>query len=467
MELTSFGAAEGVTGSCHLLEVGDTRLLLDCGLFQGGRRQREQNEPPLPVDPKSLDFIVVSHGHLDHIGRIPLFVREGFEGHIVSTRATYEIARISLMDSVELMSQAADRRNARRPEGAPVVGPLYEQDDLVDTFRLWDRFADYHAPLELAPGVELTFYDAGHILGSAFILLELEQAGRSRRLLFSGDIGNLDKPLIRDPEPAPSADIALVESTYGNRSHRPFDATVDEFEEAVRTTVERGGNVVIPTFAVERAQELLYVLYEAWHGGRIPKKCRIYLDSPMAIDVTQIFTQFPEYFDKEALQMAEDGGNPFQFDALSYTRKTQDSIRINDERKGAIILAGSGMVTGGRVLHHLRFNIERPECSIVICGYQAEGSLGRRIVEGASTVRIMGSYYDLRAQVWTINGFSAHGGQTTLTRWVNQSEAEQVYLVHGEEDVKITFQKHLAEATDAQTVRIMGFGAPVDLLDVE
>ncbi|QDG53374.1 MBL fold metallo-hydrolase [Persicimonas caeni] len=463
MQLTSFGAAEGVTGSCHLLEVGQTRILLDCGIFQGGKRVREHNRPPLPIDPKSIDYIVVSHGHLDHIGRIPLFVKEGFDGEIISTRPTYEISRISLVDSVELIEQATKRANANRPEGTPPIAPLYEEPDIFDTFDRWNTFVGYHEPLELTENIRLTFYDAGHILGSAFILLELTEGDETRRLLFSGDLGNVDKPLIRDPERAPEADIAIVESTYGDRSHRAFDETVAEFEEAICTTIERNGNVLVPTFAVERAQELLYVLYEAWRGGRLPKNTRIYLDSPMAIDVTRVFTRFPEFFDKEALEMAENGGNPFNFAALTFSRSARDSIRINDHRSGAIILAGSGMVTGGRILHHLRFNLERPECSVVFCGYQAEGSLGRQIVEGASTVRIMGSYYDCNAQVWTINGFSAHAGRRTLTRWVNQSAAKRVLLVHGEEDAKAAFQGHLEADTEADAVHIMRFGEPVTL----
>lgn len=463
MKLTSFGAAEGVTGSCHLLEVGDTRILLDCGLFQGGRRVREHNRPPLPIDPKSIDYIVVSHGHLDHIGRLPLFVKEGFRGQIVSTRPTYEISRISLMDAVELIAHETDRQNAHRDHGAPVVEPLYEEPDIFDTFDRWNTFVDYHEPLELSEHITVTYYDAGHILGSAFLLLELTEGDEKRRLLFSGDLGNVNKPLIRDPEAAPEADIAIVESTYGDRHHRPFTESVAELEEAIRTTIERNGNVVVPTFAVERAQELLYVLYEAWRDGRIPKTARIFLDSPMAIDVTRVFSDFPQYFDKEALALADNGGNPFRFDALTYTRSVRDSIRINDRRAGSIILAGSGMVNGGRVLHHLRFNIERPECSVVICGFQTEGSLGRRIVEGAETVRIMGSYYDCNAQVWTINGFSAHAGQAGLTKWVAQSQAKRVLLVHGEEDSKVAFQEHLQEATQAAEVHIMQFGDPVEL----
>ncbi len=463
MKLTSFGAAEGVTGSCHLLEVGDTRILLDCGMFQGGRRVREHNRPPLAIDPKSIDYIVVSHGHLDHIGRIPLFVKEGFDGKIVSTRPTYEISRISLMDAVELIAHETDRHNAHRKAGEPLVEPLYEETDIFDAFDRWHTFIDYHEPFRLSEHITITYYDAGHILGSAFILLELTEGDQKRRLLFSGDLGNLNKPLIRDPEPAPEADIAIVESTYGNRLHRPFTQSVAELEEAIRQTLERGGNVVVPTFAVERAQELLYVLYEAWRDGRIPESARIFLDSPMAIDVTRVFGRFPTYYDKEALELTQDGGTPFNFDALTYTRDTHESMHINGIHSGAVILAGSGMITGGRVLHHLRFNLERPECSVVICGYQAENSLGRLIVEGAESVRIMGSYYECNAQVWTINGFSAHADKNELTNWVQQTHAKRVLIVHGEEESKVSFQKHLQENTEADEVHIMRFDDPVEL----
>lgn len=463
MQITSYGAADGVTGSCHLVELGDIRFLLDCGMFQGGKDTREKNEPPLPVDPETLDAIVVSHGHLDHIGRIPLFVKHGFDGRIVSTRGTYEIARISLMDSAHLLESAAQRKNRGLRDEENWVRPLYDQKDVLDTIDMWGDLVEYHDTVELFDGVEMTFFDAGHILGSACVFLTLSESDETTRLLFSGDVGNIGKPIIQDPERPPEADIVLLESTYGDRDHREFDESVEELEEAIRTTIERNGNVVIPTFAIERAQELLYVLYEAWREGRIPKSVDIFLDSPMAISVTRVFADLPRYYDDEILEMAESGGNPFNFAALTCTGDSRESMRINDHRAGAVILAGSGMVTGGRVLHHLRHNIMRPECSVLFCGFQAQNTLGRRIVEGEPEVKIMGEYFPVNAQVWTINGFSAHGGQRELTEWAIPTDAERLYLVHGEDDAKDALQEHLAKEMPDTKVGQMRFGEPIDL----
>lgn len=463
MKITSYGAAEGVTGSCHLLEVADQRILLDCGMFQGGSDQREKNDPPPPVDPTSIDWIIASHGHLDHIGRIPLFVRLGFDGRIVSTRGTYEIARISLMDSANLLESAAERRNRGRSRDTERIQPLYDQKDVLDTIDLWDDLVEYHDTFELADGVKLTFYDAGHILGSACVFLELDDGDKQRRLLFSGDIGNVGKPIIKDPETPPEADLVLLESTYGDRDHRDFDESVAELEDAIRTVVGRNGNVIIPTFAIERAQEMLYVLYEAWRDGRIPKTADIYLDSPMAISVTRVFADLPRYYDEEILELAESGGNPFNFGALVCTGDTRESMRINEQRAGAVVLAGSGMMTGGRVLHHLKHNIMRPECGLIICGFQAENTLGRRIVNREPEVKIMGEYYPVNAQVWTINGFSAHGGQTEMTEWAKHTKAERVMLVHGEEDAKDAFQAHLEREMPDTEVGQMRFGEAVEI----
>ena len=463
MQITSYGAAEGVTGSCHLLEVGDQRILLDCGMFQGGSDEREKNDPPPPVDPKTIDWIVVSHGHLDHIGRIPLFVKLGFDGRIVSTTGTYEIARISLMDSANLLESAAERRNRGRSRDAERVQPLYDQKDVLDTIDLWDDLVEYHDTFELAEGVELTFYDAGHILGSACVFLELDDGTKQRRLLFSGDVGNVGKPIIKDPETPPTADLVLLESTYGDRNHRDFDESVAELEDAIRTVIGRNGNIIIPTFAIERAQELIYVLYEAWREGRVPKSADIFLDSPMAIAVTRVFADLPRYYDKDILEMAETGGNPFNYEALVCTGDSRESMRINERRAGAIILAGSGMMTGGRVLHHLKHNIMRPECGIVVCGFQAENTLGRRIVNGEPEVKIMGEYYPVNAELWTINGFSAHGGQKELTDWARHTKAKRLMLVHGEKDAKDAFQEHLEKEMPDTEVGQMRFGEPVEI----
>jgi metallo-beta-lactamase family protein len=464
MKVTSFGAAEGVTGSCHLIEAAGRRILLDCGMFQGGQSAREKNEPPMPFDPTSIDAVVVSHAHLDHIGRIPLLVKEGFEGRIFSNRPTYELSRLSLLDAANIQDYEARRLNRRRKEDEPKILPIYDEGDIFDAVDRWDSHLGYGEWRELFRGIRVRLHDAGHILGSAFVEVELTENGQKQTLLYSGDLGNTNKPIIRDPAPPPRADLVLLESTYGNRDHRSFEDTVLELEESIRAIYESGGNAIIPTFALERAQELIYVLYLAWRDGRIPRDIRIFLDSPMAISATGIFRRHEGYFDEHALELLDGGEDPFNFPAITYTRHSRESFKINSVRSGAIILAGSGMVTGGRVLDHLRHNLGRPECGVVFCGFQAAGTLGRRIIEGANQVTIHGHVIDSRAKIHTINGFSGHAGQSDMTAWVEKTGADRIFLVHGEEDVKDAFAAHLRQTLPGADVGTMAFGHSVDLL---
>lgn len=447
MRLSFFGAADTVTGSCHLLETKHHRILFDCGFFQG-QGLSERNAEPFPFDPGEIDFLLLSHAHLDHCGRIPLLVKQGFQGRIVTTMATYDLARLVMLDAAAI--QAEDARRAARKRnrsGGPPPQPLFETEDVLDALEFFDTFVEYERTETLDEGLRVTFRDAGHILGSAFIELEVqeERGGPVRRITFSGDLGNLDKPLIRDPQTPSRADVVIMESTYGDRNHRPFDDSVEELREAIRTTLERGGNVLIPTFALERAQELLYVLYHFYRAGDLPR-CRIFLDSPMAIDATRVFTKHGDCFDEEALALAAEGGNPFHFPALEYTRHPDDSRSINTYSSGAIILAGSGMCTGGRILHHLRHNLWRPECSVIFVGYSAEGTLGRRILDKEPVVEIHGEQVANNAQIWTINGFSGHGGQQTLLDWLDGTgEPEVVFLVHGEDRAEEALAHHIDE----------------------
>ncbi len=464
MHITSYGAADGVTGSCHLLEVAGEHILLDCGLFQGGKSSREKNHAEFEFNPELVHTLIVSHAHLDHIGRIPLLYKAGFRGRIISTRATFELARISLMDSASLMSSKAERKNRNRSIDEREE-PLYDEDDVFEVLDMWSTFVEYHKPFSVTDSVEATFYDAGHILGSAFIELKLDEDGEEVSFVFSGDIGNLDKPIIKDPETAPTADVAMVETTYGDRDHRPFDKSIEELEAAICETWDRGGNVVIPTFALERAQELLYVLYTAWRDGRIPEKVKIFLDSPMAISATRIFERHPDLYDSEALELKGRGETPFHFPRLAYTRETRESIEINRVSRGGVILAGSGMVTGGRVLHHLIRNLPRSECSVVFCGFQAYGTTGRYIVDGNDFVKLYGEVVPVEAKIYTINGFSAHAGQRELTDWVRNTGAKTCLLVHGEDDAQETFAKHVMAQTQVGAVHAMQFGEAVDLIE--
>lgn len=462
MRLTSYGAALGVTGSCHLLEVGDAKFLLDCGIFQG-EGQGERNEEPLPFDPKSIDTLIVSHAHLDHIGRIPLLVKEGFRGRIISTRPTYELARISLLDSARILDYDARRANRKRPKGTPPITPLYEEEDVLEALDMWNEYLEYDRAFAVSDELEVTPMDAGHILGSSFLCMTLTEGATKRKMIFSGDLGNVDKPIIRDPFVPPEADIVLLESTYGDRNHQPFSNTRREVIEAINETLARNGNALIPSFALERSQELLYVLYEAWRDGELPKHAHIYLDSPMAIDATRIFTRHPDCYDEETVALASSGGNPFRFDALTYSRHTDESMRINNHSAGAIIIAGSGMLTGGRILHHLRRNLHREECSVIFCGYQATGTLGRKIIEGELQVEILQHIVPVRSQVHTINGFSGHAGQDTLTWWAKHTNAKKILLVHGETRAKEALGTHLAKETRTTDISIMPFGEPVEL----
>jgi metallo-beta-lactamase family protein len=448
MRLTSYGGAGGqVTGSCHLLETKDHRVLIDCGFFQG-RGGDDANRAALPFDPAQVDFLVLTHAHLDHTGRIPLLVQRGFQGQIVSTAATYDLARLILLDSAEIQVEDARRKAKRKAQraGRELREPLYDVEDVLDALDLFDTFPRYDQKVELGEGLSLTFRDAGHILGSAFAELEVREGRRKmRRITFSGDLGNLDKPLIRDPQLPSEADLVVMESTYGDRNHRAFDDSVDEFRKALQDALERGGNVIIPSFALERSQELLYILYEFYRAGDLPK-CKIFLDSPLAIDSTKVYTKHGDCFDEDALKLAQEGGNPFHFDALEYVRHNEDSREINEMHGGAIIIAGAGMCTGGRVLHHLRHNLWRTQSSVIFVGFASEGTLGREIIEGRPSVSIFGEDIPVRAKIHTINGFSGHAGQKTLLDWLDATgEPEKILLVHGEDRARTALSRQINE----------------------
>jgi metallo-beta-lactamase family protein len=432
MVYSAHGAARQVTGSCHLVSCGERRILIDCGMFQGGSEHRDLNYQPFGFEPADIDILLLTHAHLDHCGRIPRLVRQGFRGRILSTAATRDLARIVLLDAAGLQEEDAARaeRSGRR-RGERAMEPLFTIDDALHCLDYFDPPAAYGQTVPVAPGITACFLDAGHILGSASILLTLEDQGRSRTMLFSGDLGNPGRPILRDPTPAPPADYVVMETTYGNRPHRALPDSVDELYRAIRETFERGGNVVIPTFALERAQEILYYLHLGAAEGKLPARMPVFLDSPMAISATEIFRRHPECFDQPFLALLRNG-DPFAMPGLRFTRDVEQSMAINRIESGAVILAGSGMCTGGRVRHHLKHNLWRARSSIVFVGYAAEGTLARRIVDGAGSVRLFGEEIQVRAQVWTINGFSAHADQAALLDWLGRSPRREVFLVHGE-----------------------------------
>ena len=359
MKLSIHGAARTVTGSCHLLECGGVRILIDCGMFQGGRELQEDNADPFGFDPASIDYVLLTHAHLDHVGRLPLLAKRGFRGEVIATAATFELARLVILDSVHL--QTEDTRRHRRAHNGKTQAaedePLYSMLDALDAMGRFGRAAEYEKPITVASGIRATFFDAGHILGSASILLQVREGGHDKSILFSGDIGNDGRPLLRDPQTPAAADYVVMESTYGNREHRSFPASVDEFLDAINATLGRGGNVLIPTFALERTQDLLFCLREGIGQGILPAHLPVFLDSPMAISATEIFRRHPECYSPEMARLLAAGVDPLDVPDLHMTRETLDSIAINRIKGGAIIMAGAGMCTGGRIRHHLMGNL--------------------------------------------------------------------------------------------------------------
>ncbi|HEC06226.1 MAG TPA: MBL fold metallo-hydrolase [Thiolapillus brandeum] len=451
MKISFHGADQGVTGSCHLLECAGKRILVDCGMYQGGRELAEENAKPFGFEPESIDYLLLTHAHLDHCGRIPLLVKRGFKGEIITTPASIELARLVMLDAAGLQEEEAryQQRKAKRHAGKRHVDiePLYTTLDALNALDYFGRRASYDQPLEIAPGIRATFIDAGHILGSASIVLELEEKGRRHRILFSGDLGNSgNRAILRSPTTPPEVDTVVMETTYGDRLHKQLEPSIHELYDAVNSTIGRGGNVIIPTFALERAQEILYYLREGAENGKIEHYINVFLDSPMAISATEIFRRHPECYDTETLEISQDGNDPFNLPGLHFTRETAESIAINQIDGGAIIMAGSGMCTGGRIRHHLKHNIWDKRNSIVFVGYAARGTLARRIIDGSEKVRIFGEEFPVNADIYTIGGFSAHADQAELLAWHGETgNPSTTYLVHGEEKSMQSFSRLLKQ----------------------
>ncbi len=461
MKLSFHGADRGVTGSCHMVECAGKRVLIDCGLYQGGRELDEENAEPFGFDAVTIDFVLLTHAHLDHCGRLPLLVKRGFRGEIITTAASRELARVVLMDSAHLQEEEAfyrARKAARRGKGETPQA-LYTQLDALNSMEYFGRTAHYDQPMALAPGLTATFLDAGHILGSASIHLQCAEAGKQRSIVFSGDLGNAGRPLLRDPTPPPEVDMVVMETTYGDRLHKPLAPSIEELYQAIEDTLRRGGNTIIPTFALERTQEILFHLHSGVDSGRLPRSMQVFLDSPMAISATEIFRHHPECLDEEANALLASGKHPFSLFSLHYTRETAESMALNRVTGGAVILAGSGMATGGRVRHHLRHNLWRENSSVIFVGFAAQGTLARRIIDGAQNVRLFGEEIPVRAHIYTINGFSAHADRDELLAWHRHSHAPRTFLVHGEEAVMQQFASKLENTQ----VEMPAFGQTYDL----
>ncbi len=437
IELELIGAAGAVTGSKHLLKTSKASVLLDCGLFQGHRQEAFEKNRDIPVDTKKLDAVVLSHAHIDHSGALPALYKKGYRGSIFATPATRDLCSPMLMDTANIMQSDAEHIEkliARGVKGLGKAEALYDQDDVVSTLALMVGLPYHHKQL-IAPGIELTFLDAGHILGSAICVLDIEDGGEHKRLAFTGDLGRKHLPILRDPEIPTGVSCLLMESTYGDRLHDPIELTADALADAINHAYKRGGKIVIPTFALERAQEIIYILKKLGVQKRIPK-IPVYVDSPLTVKLTDIFELHPECYDREFFEALHSRESPFEFPGLTYVSSVEDSKRIDTEAGSSIILSASGMCEGGRVLHHLQATIEDPKNMVLIVGYQAEHTLGRRIVEKRPEVKIFGEMHRLKAEVRVLNGFSAHADQADLISFAKSVFAKgslnRVILVHGE-----------------------------------
>lgn len=451
MKITAYGAAGCVTGSCFLVE-SDGSFLVDCGLFQGGQAMDALNRQKWPFDPASLQAVLLTHAHIDHSGRLPKLVKDGFRGPIYATAPTAELCRILLLDSAHIQEMEAEwqtRKNLRK--GRDPVPPLYTAEDAEKALGLF-QVVSQDAVMPLSEAVKVRFRNAGHILGSSILELWEGDVQNGFKVVFSGDIGRKDQIIVKDPRQIFQADVLFIESTYGNRRHRNFEESVAELAEAIRYSYDQGQKVLIPAFAVERTQEILYVLGRLLHEGTIPR-VPVYLDSPLAIAATEIFRKMSHEFDEETQEIYNQGRDPFSFPELVFSRTAQDSQALNELKGPAVIIAGNGMCTAGRILHHLKHNLWRRGCSLVIVGYQAEGSLGRRIIEGAKTVRIFGEDIVVRAKVYTIGGFSAHADQEELLEWLGHftNPKLQVVVIHGEKEVGRLFAETVRNRFGFQT----------------
>ncbi|MBY0308850.1 MAG: MBL fold metallo-hydrolase [Phycisphaerales bacterium] len=466
MQIQFLGAAGEVTGSCYLLTAGRSNVLLDCGLFQGGATANLKNRRPFPFNPAELSGVILTHAHLDHTGRLPILTRAGLSCRVHCTRPTLPLTDVLLRDAAALQKQDFLRRQYKKSQRGcdPVTGagcgPLFEEADAASLVRLLVG-VPFDTDHPVAPGISVRFIDSGHIIGSASCVVTLRDGQKQRTVVFSGDIGQPGTPVIRDPiaPRVPEADAVVLESTYGDKDHKPIPETIESFAGVLTGAIQTGGKVLVPAFAVGRTQTLIYVIARLQEAGRLPKDLPVFVDTPLGIEATRIYNTDPTLFDDETRAVRAAGNAALSFRSLRFTRTGQESKGLNDLRGPAVIIAGAGMCTGGRILHHLRNRAGDPATSIVIAGFQAQGTLGRQLVELKDVpltqrrpVRIFGQPVDVRARIVTLNGFSAHAGQSTLVEWARQclgacTRPPRLYLTHGEQAPRLALAEKVKAAT--------------------
>lgn len=467
MKIDFSGGAGSVTGSSHLLEVAGKKVLLDCGLYQGADAKEHGNDH-FPFEASSVDFLILSHGHIDHTGRVPMLYKHGFRGRIILTEPTLDLCRIMLMDSAFIQEQDAERENKkRRRNGKPLVKPIYDSKDASAVLELMEPHP-YEELIELYPGMTIRFQHSGHMLGSAFVELMLKEEGRETKLVFSGDVGNHNIPIMKEPVYIKDADAVILESTYGDRLHEAQENENEKLLQIVNDTMKRGGNLIIPSFAVGRTQEIIYVLNEFAEAGRLDPNVRVFVDSPLASAATQVFSKHTAHFDKEAQARMAQGDNVLEFDQLGFTETVDDSKRLNATESGLVIISASGMAEAGRIRHHLKHNLWRPESTILFVGYQAEGTLGRMILEGRKEVKLFGEEVVVAAKIEQLHGLSGHGDQAGLVRFIEnmtEKKPKKVFLVHGDRSAQAVL-KPLVEAQGTEVI-IPDYGSSYDLYSYE
>ncbi|MHC1682430.1 MAG: MBL fold metallo-hydrolase RNA specificity domain-containing protein [Clostridiaceae bacterium] len=435
MKIRFYGAASSVTGSCHIFKVNGKNILLDCGLYQGKDSSENENNK-FPFNAKEIDYVILSHAHIDHSGRIPLLYKEGFKGEVITTKPTMDLCSAMLQDSGHIQEMECQWENKKRIRmGLPQIEPLYTAKIAELSLYLFKGY-DYEEMINLFPGLKVRFKNSGHLLGSAFVELFIKEDNKEEvKVVYSGDVGNTNIPILKDPEKIDYADYLILESTYGNRDHEKDEDSLEVLAKIIKDTFKRGGNVIIPSFAVGRTQEMIYKLKEELLKGKL-EDLKVFIDSPLAIESTRIFGKYREDFDKDAEDMMTKGEDPLYFDGLFFSKSPEDSMSINKIQNGAIVISASGMCEAGRIKHHLKHNLWRKECSIIFVGYQAEGTLGRVIINGAKKVKILGEEVAINAQIHYLPGLSGHADRTGILNWVKafKTKPKKIFLVHGDDD---------------------------------